>query len=277
MTIVRGIYSEAWNLAWVIDPIRNSEGIFWGADGEPVIANVEGPALFEKNNKIWFPIEKVPQCVIDLQAGKITYGEKIPASLKYKPMAENGIRSTLKPHREEIIKNKPRQLWRGWVLFSFSLLTLILLCVSVVLPGFLGSAVLMGIWSILIGFFVVGRFISINGAKGNSTSRNESFFALFVVFCFSFFGLLTFLANYMGIFPWAISVETSTPTATSISTEMPTPTVITTSTEMPMTTVTSTSTETSTPIATSTSTETSTPIATSTSTPTPTPTPEFKI
>lgn len=71
MTIVRGIYNEKWNLAWVIDPIREQEGIFYGADGSPLVINKSSNPLHIKDKQTWFTLDEYPQCIKDLQQGKL--------------------------------------------------------------------------------------------------------------------------------------------------------------------------------------------------------------
>ncbi len=207
MTIVQGIYSETWNIAWVIDPVRNTEGIFWGADGNPIIANINEHSLLEKNNKIWFSIAKVPQCIIDLQAGKITYREKTPALITHKKIAKNDVVSDIKPYRKEVGKNNPRQLGGGG-LFILSMLTLILLCVSLMMPKFLVIAILAGVLSISKGLYVLLRFIT----NRDTATRNETLIALIMVSGFSFLWLCAFLSSYMGILPPVYTSERTPPT-----------------------------------------------------------------
>jgi len=63
MTIVQGVYDQPWNIAWVIDPVRNTEGIFYGADGKPIIPNAKEHALYDKNDRIWIMLSEIPQCI----------------------------------------------------------------------------------------------------------------------------------------------------------------------------------------------------------------------
>lgn len=240
MTIVRGIYNEKWNVAWVIDPIRKFEGIFWGADGSPVISNIKEHALFEKNSKIWFSIEKTPQCILDLQARKITPGKGETELIAQKTIKKSEVVKTTRPYREE--KNENKQLW-GWVFFVSSMLTLFFLCVfSLIVPAFFAGAILVSIPLILIGFYTVLRFLS-NNNKGNSDAHTGSLLVLITVFVLSFFWLFSFLISYMGILPPIIPTQTPTPTLTAAPTLIPTLTLTPTSTETPIPTLTPTPTE----------------------------------
>lgn len=66
MTIVNGIYNEAWDIAWVIDPINNLEGVFYGSEGNPLIKNKSSFSLLEKG-RVWFGLDEYPSCIKDIQ------------------------------------------------------------------------------------------------------------------------------------------------------------------------------------------------------------------
>lgn len=115
MTIVRGIYNEEWNLAWVVDPIREQEGIFYGADGEPLVKNKSTNPLFVNNKQTWFALDESPQCIKDLQSGKLkAVSEKIEP--KHKRVAPNVLES--ERERKESTPQKKNSLSIRLVVFA---------------------------------------------------------------------------------------------------------------------------------------------------------------
>ncbi|MBK9781256.1 MAG: Mov34/MPN/PAD-1 family protein [Anaerolineales bacterium] len=139
MTIVRGIYNEEWNLAWVIDPIRQQEGIFYGANGDPIVKNKSSNPLFSSSKQTWFSLEKYPQCIKDLQKRKLKITNK---KTEYQP--KNNI--TTKPlvskreEEEEEEKSKPSKRLSPYVLISLGIVVITVLAAGVFTFYYFGSS-----------------------------------------------------------------------------------------------------------------------------------------
>jgi len=63
MTIVRSIYNAEWNIAWVVDPLRETEGIFYGPTGRPLIDNHKELPL---SRPAWIALLEKPECVLKI-------------------------------------------------------------------------------------------------------------------------------------------------------------------------------------------------------------------
>lgn len=58
MTIVRSIYNTSWNIALVIDPKKEKEGIFVGAEGERL-----GGHGYDQLGRSWISLRETPDCI----------------------------------------------------------------------------------------------------------------------------------------------------------------------------------------------------------------------
>lgn len=65
MTIVRSIYNAEWNIAWVVDPIRGTEGIFYGSNGTPLVENHRELPLSRPS---WISLDNEPECILKIKA-----------------------------------------------------------------------------------------------------------------------------------------------------------------------------------------------------------------
>lgn len=59
MTIVKGVYNAPWNIAWVIDSIRQQEGVFYGADGAPLVKDRSSWNLSENPSLLLSDLRRV--------------------------------------------------------------------------------------------------------------------------------------------------------------------------------------------------------------------------
>lgn len=76
MTIVRSIYNAEWNIAWVVDPIRGTEGIFYGSGGRPLIFNHKELPL---SSPAWIALLEEPECILRISSEAM----EVSTSIKY--------------------------------------------------------------------------------------------------------------------------------------------------------------------------------------------------
>lgn len=194
MTIVRGIYNEPWNLAWVIDPLRNHEGIFYGSEGASIIHNNSSHPLFQEN-RIWFSLNEYPQCIKDLQSERAVLVPKSLTSTSepHQPHKVENTAFPLRSRREELISQQKRPWW--WILFVVAFASaLFLMGVSLFAPMFLTDALLVSDIAMLTGVYIL-----MIGFKGGIFTNSEIRRVFIMVFSLLFFWVFGFLANYVGL------------------------------------------------------------------------------
>lgn len=64
MTIVRSIYNAEWNIAWVVDPVRRTEGIFYGPNGTQLVENHRELPL---SHPAWISLDIEPECILKIK------------------------------------------------------------------------------------------------------------------------------------------------------------------------------------------------------------------
>jgi proteasome lid subunit RPN8/RPN11 len=79
MTIVRSIYNASWNVAWVIDPINNTEGIFYGPEGESIVVDKKEISL---KTRAWHVLYEIPECIKSFYHEKENMQEKLGSDKK---------------------------------------------------------------------------------------------------------------------------------------------------------------------------------------------------
>jgi len=196
MTIVRGIYNESWNLAWVIDPQRKLEGIFYGSNGEAIVRNQSSHPIFQES-KSWIPLFEYPQCIKDLQPDRAIYGESTSDIFfkSHQPKTETKM-PVLRSRREEIEEiatNKKNPL--TWVFFLIVFVSALLLtCMSVFAPNWTYLALFMSIITILAGIYIL-----IDGNERGAFSSSELRTVIVLVFSLGFLWIVGFFASYIGV------------------------------------------------------------------------------
>jgi proteasome lid subunit RPN8/RPN11 len=120
MTIVQGIYNEPWHLAWVIDPVRNLEGIFLGPEGTPLVRAAASYSIL-KNNRLWIAIEEYPACIAEIQDQAKSRANNQIEEIATEPPRKKKMEAVV-PHRDKVVNySKPYLAWVSMAFFVLSI------------------------------------------------------------------------------------------------------------------------------------------------------------